>query len=100
MTRATLPAKGAASLTERVGRGPVSRARKVCLFAGSDHGGERAAVICSLIATAKLDDVDLQTWLAFVLVCIADHPIRCLDRLLPWHGCKDKYLQMHLKRTA
>jgi hypothetical protein len=79
----------------RASAGPGVTGRKACLFAGSDHGGERAAVICSLIATAKLDDVDPPAWLAFVLVCIADHPIRCLDKLLPWHGCKDKYLQMH-----
>ena len=30
-----------------------------------------------------------------ILVGIADHPIRCLDKLLPWRWCKDKHLQMH-----
>ena len=48
-------------------------------FAGSDRGGERAAVVDSLIATAKLNDVDLRTRLA------ADHPNRRLDEFLPWH---------------
>jgi transposase len=33
-------------------------------FAGSDEGGRRAAAICTLIATAKLNDVDPQAWLA------------------------------------
>jgi hypothetical protein len=42
------------------------------LFAGSDRGGERAAAIYTLIATAKLNDVDPQAWLADVLRRIAD----------------------------
>ena len=37
------------------------------MFAGSDRGGERAAAIYSLIATAKLNDVDPRAWLADVL---------------------------------
>jgi hypothetical protein len=39
----------------------------------------------SLIATAKLNDVDPLAWLADVLARIADHPISRLDNLLPWH---------------
>jgi transposase len=54
------------------------------LFAGSDRGGERAAAIYTLIATAKLNDVDPQAWLADVLRRIADHPAARLDELLPW----------------
>ena len=38
-----------------------------------------------MIATAKLNDVDPQAWLADVLARIADHPIRRLDELVPWH---------------
>jgi hypothetical protein len=41
--------------------------RKNWTFAGSDEGGRRAAAIYTLIATAKLNDVDPQTWLADVL---------------------------------
>jgi transposase len=33
-------------------------------FAGSDEGGRRAATIYTLIESAKLNDVDPQTWLA------------------------------------
>ena len=69
---------------ERALRG-IALGRKAWLFAGSDRGGERAAVVYSLIATAKLNDVDPQAWLADVLARIADHPIRRLDELLPWH---------------
>jgi len=42
----------------------------------------------SLIVTAKLNDVDPQAWLADVLARIADHPLRRLDELLPWHWRK------------
>ena len=72
---------------ERALRG-IALGRRAWLFAGSDRGGERAAVIYSLIATAKLNDVDPQAWLADVLARIADHPIRRLDELLPWHWRK------------
>jgi transposase len=53
--------------------------------AASDRGGERAAAIYTLIATAKLNGVDPQAWLADVLRRIADHPAARLDELLPWH---------------
>jgi transposase len=72
---------------ERALRG-IALGRKAWLFAGSDRGGERAAVIYSLIATAKLNDVDPQAWLADVLAHVADHPIRRLDELLPWNWRK------------
>jgi len=72
---------------ERALRG-IALGRKAWLFAGSDHGGERAAVVYSLIATARLNDVDPQAWLADVLARIAGQPIRRLDALLPWHWRK------------
>ncbi|MBA4043020.1 MAG: IS66 family transposase, partial [Erythrobacter sp.] len=59
--------------------------RKAWLFCGSDRGGQRAAVIYTLIQTAKLNDVDPQAWLADVLTRIADHPATRLDELLPWN---------------
>jgi hypothetical protein len=69
---------------ERVLRG-VALGRKSWLFAGSDRGGERAAAMYSLIATAKLNDVDPRAWLADVLARIADHPASRLHELLPRH---------------
>ena len=69
---------------ERALRG-IALGRKSWLFAGSDRGGERAAVMYSLIVTAKLNDVDPQAWLADVLARIADHPANRLDELLPWN---------------
>jgi len=59
--------------------------RKSWLFAGSDRGGERAAVMYTLIHTARLNDVDPQLWLADVLAGINDHNIHKLDQLLPWN---------------
>jgi len=59
--------------------------RKAWLFAGSDRGGERAAVMLTLIQTAKLNDVDPQAWFADVLARIADHKINDLAALLPWN---------------
>ncbi len=69
---------------ERELRG-VALGRKAWLFAGSDRGGERAAAMYSLIATAKLNDVDPRAWLADVLAQIADQPASRLHELLPWH---------------
>jgi transposase len=69
---------------ERELRG-VALGRKAWLFAGSDRGGERAAAMYTLIATAKLNGVDPRAWLADVLARIADHPALRLDELLPWH---------------
>jgi transposase len=63
----------------------VPLGRKAWLFCGSDRGGERAAVIYTLIQTARLNDVDPQAWLADVLARIASHPASRLDDLLPWN---------------
>ena len=68
---------------ERALRG-IALGRKAWLFAGSERGGERAAIIYTLIQTAKLNDVDPHAWLADVLARIADQPARRLDDLLPW----------------
>ncbi|HET6606612.1 MAG TPA: IS66 family transposase [Rhodopila sp.] len=69
---------------ERALRG-IALGRKSWLFAGSDRGGQRAAVLYSLIVTAKMNDIDPQAWLADVLARIAEHPARDIDALLPWN---------------
>ncbi|MBX9829632.1 MAG: IS66 family transposase [Xanthobacteraceae bacterium] len=69
---------------ERELRG-IALGRKSWLFAGSDRGGERAAVTYTLIQTARLNGVDPQAWLADALARINDHRIRDLDQLLPWN---------------
>jgi hypothetical protein len=69
---------------ERAIRG-LALGRRNWLFAGSDRGGQRAAMMYSLITTAKMNDVDPQAWLADILARIADHPANKLDELMPWN---------------
>lgn len=64
--------------------------RKNYLFAGSDRGGERAAVIYSLIGTAKLNGLDPETYLREVLSRIVDDPVNRIDELLPWNLAADR----------
>jgi transposase len=64
---------------------PVALGRKNHLFAGSDGGGHRWAVLCSLIETCKLNGVEPYAYLRDVLARMVDgHPINRLDDLLPW----------------
>lgn len=72
---------------ERALRG-LALGRKSWLFAGSERGAERAALMYTLIGTAKLNDLDPQAWLADVLARIADTSQTKLSELLPWnwHG--------------
>src|SRR6185295_3904490 len=74
---------------ERALRG-IALGRKAWLFAGSERGGERAAIIYTLIQTAKLNNVDPKAWLADVLARIADHPINDLAALLPWRWAAER----------
>ena len=69
----------------------------VWLWAGSrgyspdrSAAAERAALMYTLIHTAKLNDVDPQAWLADVLARIADHPVHRLDELLPWNWAVER----------
>ena len=64
---------------------PLVLGRRNYLFAGSDAGGERAANIYTLIATARLNDIDPYLYLRHVLERIAEHPINRIDELLPWN---------------
>jgi transposase len=62
----------------------VALGRKNFLFAGSDAGGERAAAIYSLLGTAKLNGLDPEAYLRYVLTHIAEHRVNRIDELLPW----------------
>ena len=55
------------------------------LFAGSLRAGKRAAVIMSLIQSAKLNGHDPYRYLADVLERLPTHPASHLDELLPQH---------------
>src|SRR5271163_1077193 len=69
---------------ERALRG-FALGRKSWLFAGSERGADRAAIMATLIMTAKLNGVDPLGWLADVLTRIASLPQRRLHELLPWN---------------
>ena len=56
----------------------------------SDRGADRAAVLYTLIISAKLNDIDPQAWLADVLSRIANMPQSRLPDLLPWHWATEK----------
>jgi transposase len=63
---------------------PLALGRKNYLFAGSDSGGRRAAILYTLIQTAVLNGLDPEAYLRDVLARIADHPINRIEHLLPW----------------
>ena len=62
----------------------ICRGRKAWLFVGSDRGGDRAAMMYTLLGTASLNDVDPLAWLTDVLTRNADLPQGQLHELLPW----------------
>jgi transposase len=63
----------------------VAVGRRNYLFAGSDAGGERAAAIYSLIGTAKLNGIDPEAYLRYVITHISEHRINKVAELLPWN---------------
>ena len=67
---------------------PIAIGRKNYLFAGSHQAAKNAAVIYSLLGTAKANDIDPEAWLTDVLKRIQDHPVNRISELLP---LKDKY---------
>lgn len=69
---------------------PVALGRKNHLFAGSDSGARRWATVCSLVETAKLNNVEPDAYLADVLQRMVDgHQANKLDELLPWNWKAD-----------
>lgn len=74
---------------------PVALGRKNHLFAGSDGGGARWAILCSLIETCKLNGVEPYAYLHDVLTRMVDgHPINRLGELLPWRWQPENAVKM------
>ncbi len=66
----------------------IACGRKSWMFCGSDRGGQRAAVMYSLIATCRMNNVDPEAWLRDVLARLPEHPASKIDHLLPWNWKK------------
>jgi transposase len=65
---------------------PIALGRKNHLFAGSDGGAARWATVASLLATAKLNNVEPFAYLKDILERMSNgHPMSHLDDLLPWN---------------
>ena len=76
------------NVAERLLRG-IAVTRKNFLFLGSDRGGERAAVLYTIIETARLNDLNPEAYLADVIDRLAKgHLASQLDELLPWNYAK------------
>jgi transposase len=74
---------------------PVALGRKNHLFAGSDGGGERWAMICSFIETAKLNGIEPYAYLCDVLQRMVDgHSINRIGELLPWNWQHSESVKM------
>ena len=63
---------------------PIALGRTNYLFMGSVGGGKAAAIAYPLIETAKMNTVDPEAWLTWVLERIPDHKINRIDELMPW----------------
>jgi transposase len=73
------------NVAERALRG-IAITRKNFLFLGSEAGGERAAILYTVLETAKLNGLDPEAYLADVIDHMArGHPINRLGELLPWN---------------
>lgn len=62
---------------------PVALGRKNYLFAGSHDAAQQAAMLYSLLATCKINNVEPFAWLKQTLQVIPDHPANKLYKLLP-----------------
>ena len=62
---------------------PVALGRKNYMFAGSHDAAQQAAIIYSLLATCKINNVEPFEWLSNTLSAISNYPSDQLDKLLP-----------------
>jgi len=62
---------------------PWAMGRKAWLFAGSELAGQRAAIVMSLLQSAKLNGHDPHAYLRDVLERLPSHPASRIDELLP-----------------
>lgn len=69
---------------------PLALRRKNYMFAGSNKGAERAAMMYSFFASCKEHDANPREWLRDVLVRIGSHPVNRVAELLPGEWKKNR----------
>jgi transposase len=67
---------------------PWAMGRKAWLFCGSEMAGQRAAIVMSLVQSAKLNGHDPWAYLRDVLERLPSHPNSRIDELLPHRWSK------------
>ena len=65
---------------------PIALGRKNYLFAGSHESAQRIAMIYSLIASCKANEIDPMKWLTHVLEELPNRTVNDIDDLLPEKG--------------
>jgi len=65
---------------------PIALGRKNYLFAGSHESAQRIAMIYSLIASCKANEIDPMKWLTHVLEELPNRTVNDIDDLLPKKG--------------
>ncbi|HAF1420855.1 TPA: IS66 family transposase [Salmonella enterica] len=63
----------------------VCLGKKNWLFFGNDHGGDRGAMVYSLIETCKLNGINPEAYLRYVLSVLPEWPANRVNELLPWN---------------
>lgn len=71
---------------------PVAIGRKNWMFAGSDDGADKVALMFSLVNSCKMLGINPEEYLTDVLKRIADHPVNRITELTPagWKAARDK----------
>jgi hypothetical protein len=74
----------------------IALGRRNALFAGSPRGAEAWAILASIVNTAKLHELDPQTYLADVLerIVSGQTKVNALHELLPWNWKAARTAQM------
>ena len=63
----------------------VCLGKKNYIFFGSDHGGERGALLYGLIGTCRLNGIDPEAYLRYILSVLPEWPSNKVAELLPWN---------------
>lgn len=63
----------------------VCPGKKNFIFFGSDHGGERGALLYGLIGTCRLNGIDPEAYLRHILSVLPEWPNNKVAELLPWN---------------